>query len=130
MRIETVADRAGYITVFNVGPTGNLSLLYPDDSAVSGMFTAPLIPANKTIQVLDVEMTPPAGPERLFAVWSRQPLPLRLDRLHSLVEPKGKKTPASRPYIATRDMKRVQQSVQQLQPGDWHAVVLELEHEG
>ena len=130
MRIETVADRAGYITVFNVGPTGNLSLLYPDDSAVSGMFTAPLIPANKTIQVLDVEMTHPAGPERLFAVWSRQPLPLRLDRLHSLVEPKGKKTPASRPYIATRDMKRVQQSVQQLQPGDWHAVVLELEHEG
>jgi serine/threonine protein kinase len=129
MRIEAVADRAGYITVFNVGPTGNLNLLYPDDSALSGLFTAPLLPANKTTQVLDVETTAPAGPERLFAVWSRQPLPLRLDRLHSLVEPKGKKTSASRPYVATRDLKRVQQSVQQLQPGDWHAVVLELEHE-
>ena len=36
--------------------------------------------------------------------------------------------PTSRPYVATRDMKRIQQSVQRLRPGDWHAVVLELEH--
>ena len=34
-------------------------------------------------------MTPPAGRERLFAVWSRQPFPLRLDRLQSLVETAG-----------------------------------------
>ena len=73
-------------------------------------------------------MTPPAGRERLFAVWTRQPLPLRLDQLHSLVERKHGDSPASRPYVATRDMKRVQQSVQQLRPEDWHAVVLELDH--
>ena len=36
--------------------------------------------------------------------------------------------PASRPYVATRDMKRVQQTVQQLRPEDWHAVGLELDH--
>jgi hypothetical protein len=29
---------------------------------------------------------------------------------------------------AMRDMKRVQQSVQQLRPEDWHSVVLELDH--
>ncbi len=73
-------------------------------------------------------MTPPAGRERLFAVWTRQPLSLRLDQLHSLVERKNGDSPASRPYVATRDMKRVQQSVQQLRPEDWHAVVLELDH--
>ena len=66
-------------------------------------------------------MTPPAGRERLFAVWTRQPLSLRLDQLHSLVERKNGDSPASRPYVATRDMKRVQQSVQQLRPEDWHA---------
>ncbi len=54
--------------------------------------------------------------------------PLRLDQLHSLVERKNGDSPASRPYVATRDMKRVQQSVQQLRPEDWHAVVLELDH--
>jgi serine/threonine protein kinase len=128
VRIEVVADRPGYITVFNIGPTGNLSLLYPDESLQGVVFRAPLLPANQTLQVVDVEMTPPAGQERLFAVWSRQPLPLRLDRLQSLVEPKGKRSPASRPYVATRDMKRVQQSVQQLRPEDWQAVVLELDH--
>ena len=127
VRIEVVADRPGYLTVFNVGPTGNLSLLYPDESLSGVVFAAPIVPANQTVQVLDVEMTPPAGRERLFAVWTRTPPPLRLDRLQSLVEPTGKKTPASRPYVATRDMKRVQQSIEQLSPEDWQAVVLELE---
>jgi hypothetical protein len=129
VRIDVLADRPGYLTVFNVGPTGNLSLLHPDEALQSDIFTAPMVPANQTLRVLDVEMTPPAGRERLFAVWSRMPLPLRLDRLHSLVEGTGKKSPASRPYVATRDMKRVQQSVEQLRPEDWHAVVLELDHQ-
>ena len=86
------------------------------------------IAANRPLHIVDVEMTPPAGRERLFAVWTRQPLSLRLDQLHSLVERKDGDSPASRPYVATRDMKRVQQSVQQLRPEDWHAVVLELDH--
>ena len=30
VRIEVVANRAGYVTVFNVGPAGHLNLLYPD----------------------------------------------------------------------------------------------------
>jgi serine/threonine protein kinase len=128
VRIEAVCDRHGFITVFNVGPTGNLSLLYPDEPQPAGTFTAPILRANQTLQVMDVELTPPAGRERLFAVWSRQPLPLRLERLQSLVESKGKRTPTSRPYVATRDMKRVQQSVEGLPPEDWKAVSVQLDH--
>jgi serine/threonine protein kinase len=129
VRIETACNRHGFITMFNIGPTGNLSLLYPDEWQPGGTFTAPMIRANQALQVLDIEMMPPAGRERLFAVWSRQPLPLQLDRLQSLVESKGKRTPTSRSYVATRDMKRVQQSVERLQPDDWKAVSVELEHE-
>jgi hypothetical protein len=73
-------------------------------------------------------MAPPAGRERLFAVWTRRPLPLRLDQLLSLVE-RGDQ-PASRPYRATRDMKRVQQSLEELDRDDRHAAVLELNHIG
>ena len=73
-------------------------------------------------------MTPPAGPAHLFAVWTRQPLSLRLDQLHGLVERKNGDAPTSRPYVATRDMKRVQKSVQQFLPKDWHVVVLGLDH--
>src|SRR5262249_12058006 len=111
VRIEVVADRPGYLTVFNVGHTGNLSLLFPDESLRGVVFAAPIVPANQTVQVLDVEMTPPAGRERLFAVWTRMPPPLALDRLQSLVEPTGKKSLASRPYVATRDINPVPQSI-------------------
>jgi hypothetical protein len=129
VRSEAVCDRPGFITVFNIGPTGNLSLLYPDESQPGGTFVAPMVRANEAIQIRDVEMTQPSGRERLFAVWSRQPPPLRLDRLQSLVEPMGKKAPASRPYVATRDIKRVQQSVERLPRDDWKAVSVELDHE-
>jgi serine/threonine protein kinase len=126
VRIEVGSDRPGFLTVFNVGPKGTLNLLYPDGDPQHA--TPSPIEPNRPVHIIDVEMTPPAGRERLFAVWTRQPLPLRLDQLHSLVERKGGDSPASRPYVATRDMKRVQQSVEQLRREDWHAVVLELDH--
>ena len=126
VRIEVGVDRPGFLTVFNVGPAGTLNLLYPDGDP---QHAAPRpIEPNQPLYIGDVEMTAPAGHERLFAVWTRQPLSLPLGQLHSLIECKEGDPPASRPYIATRDMKRVQQSVQQLRPDDWHAVVLELDH--
>ena len=112
--------------MFNVGPAGHLNLLYPDPLSAD---SPALVEAHRPLNISDVEMTPPAGRERLFAVWTRQPLSLRLDQLHSLVAPEKGESPASRPYVATRDMKRVQQSVQQLRAEDWHAVGLELDHD-
>jgi hypothetical protein len=126
VRIEVSADRAGFLTVFNVGPTGTLNLLYPDDPA---QLAAPRpVSAHRPEQVVDVELTPPAGRERLVAVWTRRPLPLRLEQLPSLVE--GYDPSASRPYRSTRDMRRVQQSLEGLDRQDRHVVVLELDHFG
>jgi serine/threonine protein kinase len=123
VHLEVLADQPGYVTVFNVGPTGNLNLLYPADPHA---MPQPW-PANRPLPILDVELTPPAGRERLVALWSRQPLPLRLDALHSLVQPRDDSRPG--PYRATRDMVRVQQSLECLRPEDRHAVVLELDHQ-
>lgn len=122
VRLEVVVDQPGYVTVFNVGPTGNLNLLYPPEPGQ----TPPILPANQMLHILDVELTPPAGNERLFAVWTRKPLPLRLEELRSLVEQGD--LPGRGPYQATRDMVRVQQSIQKLPSNDRHAVVLELDH--
>lgn len=124
VRIEVTADRPGFVTVFNVGPTGNLNLLYPEAQELQA---GQILPAGQPLHVLDVELTPPAGSERLFALWSRSPLPLRPEELLSLAE-QGV-VPGSGPYRATRDLVRVSQSVQQTAPLDWQAVVLELEHE-
>jgi serine/threonine protein kinase len=125
VRVEAFADLPGYLTVFNVGPAGHLNLLYPESLPAD---SPRLAQADRPTSISDVEMTAPAGKERVLAVWTRQPLALRLDQLQSLVEARGAESAASRPYVATRDMKRVQQAVQQLGPDDWHAVVLELDH--
>jgi serine/threonine-protein kinase len=127
VRIEVRLDRRGFVTVFNVGPIGTLNLLHPCDDR---QHTSPpiAIEPHEPLHIVDVEMLPPAGRERLFAVWSLEPLPLRLEQLQSLVEENGKGSPASRPYVATRDMKRVQESVRRLRPESCHIVTVELDH--
>ena len=119
VRVEVVASEEGYLTVLNVGPTGNLNLLYPE-CELPGAGSRVL--ANRPLHIIDVEMTPPAGGERLFAVWSQDPL--RLEHLAGLVDEGA----VSGPYRATRDMKRVQESFNRLQPAGRHTVVIELEH--
>ncbi len=127
VRVEVRIDQPGYLTVFNVGPSGTLNLLYPHGDPGQPA-TPSLLEPNQPLRIVDVEMTPPTGRERLFAVWSREPLALLLDELHSLVDSGSPEVPRSRAYVATRDMKRVQQSVRRLKPGDWHATALELDH--
>jgi serine/threonine protein kinase len=122
LRIEAEADRDGFLTVFNVGPTGNLNVLLPRDPAAGPAAVEP----GRPVPILDVELTPPAGRERLFALWTREPLPLNLDELRHVAE-RGE-LPVSGPYRATRDMVRVQEMVQHLGPYGWHAAVLELDH--
>jgi serine/threonine protein kinase len=121
VRIEIAADQSGYVTVFNIGPTGTLNLLYPHDPSLGA---AP-IAAHRAVEVIDVEFTPPAGRERLFAVWTRQPLPLALEQLSSIASESGNVT---RSYQATRDMKRVQQSIAALPGAAWSTAIVELNH--
>jgi serine/threonine protein kinase len=124
VRLEVVTDRPGHVTVFNVGPTGNLNLLYPSEPPAEGSW--PALAANTPLHIVDVELAPPAGRERLFALWSREALPLRLDELRSLTQ--SGTAPVSGAYMATRDIVRVRRSWEQLPPGDRRVVVLEVDH--
>jgi serine/threonine protein kinase len=124
VRIEAIADRAGYVTVFNIGPGGNLNLLTPDAGSLAT--PPPPVEAHRPLHIPDVELTPPAGHERLIAVWSRRPLALSPEQLRGLAD-RGA-SPGSRPYQATRDMRRMGESMRQLPPDDWRAVVLDLNH--
>jgi hypothetical protein len=108
VRVEIVCDRSGHLTVFNLGPRGGVNLLYP---ARPG--EASTLRANVPVVIAEVELTPPAGRERVYAVWSEEPLALGrfLERGATL-----------------RDMKRVQESLSEVRDDDWHAVLLELDH--
>jgi serine/threonine-protein kinase len=119
IRVRVSANRAGFLTAFNVGPTGNLHMLWPEDP------TPRWQEADQPIDVLDVAVTPPPGRERLVAAWSRLPLPV--SELLRLTGDQGEGV--SRPYLATRDLERVDKSMRQLLREDWHAVVLELDHQ-
>jgi hypothetical protein len=116
VRIQVRADRDGHVTVFNIGPTGNFHLLGP---SVAGR-----LEADRLLDVLEVGVTPPAGRERVVAVWTREPLPLG-----DVLALTGGGPGVSAPYRATRDLERVQKSVRQLGRDDWHAVALDLDTE-
>jgi serine/threonine-protein kinase len=120
IRIQAQIDQPGYVTLFNVGPTGNLHLLWPDPSAPPSF-----VQGNQPIVLPPVEVTPPSGRERLVAAWSRHPL--AFNQVVQLVKkPEGS---VSAPYCATRDLERVDQTVRRQGADDRHVVVLELEHE-
>jgi hypothetical protein len=124
VRVEVECDRDGFVTVFNVGPTGNLHVLFPE--IVAGMTQPAQVPAGHPLYIPDIALTPPAGRERLFALWSREALPLRLGELLGIAE-RGEAI-VSGAYRATRDMERIRRSVKQLGQGDWCVTVLELDH--
>lgn len=119
IRIEAVADQEGYLTVFNVGPSGDLNLLYP----ASPEAVPVVVPANRAVLVADVRVTPPTGSERVFAVWSRKVLSLT-----EVAREAAGEGVVSSAYRATRNLVRVEQSVQDLASEDWRAAVVELEH--
>jgi serine/threonine protein kinase len=124
VRIEAEADRAGYLTVFNVGPTGNLNVLYPD--VEGGRITLAEAEAGRPVRLLDIVLTPPAGPERVFALWSQGPLVLDLHELREVA--REGQPPVSASYRATRDMKRLKETLRQLGQHEWHVTVLNLNH--
>jgi serine/threonine protein kinase len=116
VRIEASADRDGYLTVFNVGPTGDLSLLYA---------AGQVVPANRPVVIADVLAKPPAGSEHLFAVWSREVLTLPLAEV---ARQTAEELPVSSAYRATRNLVLVEESVKATAEGGWRAAVVELEH--
>ena len=65
-----------------------------------------------------MELIPPTGRERLYAIWTRQAA--GVSQLADLV----------RPGATLRDMVRVQDALTRLPEEDWHAVLLELDHQG
>ena len=124
VHVVVESERPGYVTVFNVGPTGNLNLLHPAE--LGGPAKASAIEAGRPVEAPQVEMLPPAGTERLFALWTARPLPLREVDLRAAAS--GKELAPSSAYTATRNMAQMKKAVQGLRPEEWATAVLEVEH--
>jgi hypothetical protein len=74
------------------------------------------------LRIGETVLTPPAGTECLVAVWSREPLTVRLEDVLGQVSAPG-------PSQATRDIALLEESVHELPAEAWHAAVVELHHQ-
>lgn len=124
-RIEVEMSEPGHLTVFNIGPTGNLNLLYPVEIGAERVAAALNATRGRPLHILDVELVPPAGVERLFAIWSRQPFPFDPESLLQVARSSG----VSTAYAATRDMRRVIQRVGEIPVAERQVAVLSLVHQ-
>ena len=113
IRVDVMCDRPGFLAVLNVGPGGNVHLLLPEQ----GRAAQPVHPGEAR-HLFDVVLIPPTGRERLYAIWTRQAATAA--QLADLI----------RPGALLRDMVRVQDALAALPEADWHAVMLELDHQG
>jgi serine/threonine protein kinase len=116
VRIEASADAAGWLAVLNVGPTGNVTLLYPEEPLDRS--SPPRVEAGEAVTVVDVELAPPAGREELYAVWLRRPRPCSTPELLALARDGA---------APRRDL--VPEPSGPLGPDDWHAVAVEIDHQ-
>jgi tRNA A-37 threonylcarbamoyl transferase component Bud32 len=120
LRLEMDADADGYLTVLNLGSSGDLRVVFPNLQAEDNRIRA------GRPQRLTVKLTPPAGTDRAAVIWTRQPRDLTPAEWRSRIEA-GQVTPVP-PQAAVRGMDFVLHEAVE-QPGDaWTASVVTISH--
>jgi serine/threonine protein kinase len=120
VRLEMTADKDGYLTVLNLGSSGQLKVVFPNPLARDNRICA------GRGHRLTLKLTPPAGTDRAAVIWTRQPNSLTPTEWRSRIEA-GQMAAAS-PEQATRGMDFVLHEAS-VQPGDaWTAAVVAIRH--
>ena len=73
----------------------------------------------------EVEIAPPSGRERLFVLWTREPVPLNASELRIW---DAIKLALSRSLTRRRHMRRIRDSLRDIPELDKRIVLLELDH--
>jgi hypothetical protein len=120
LRLEVTADADGYLTVLNLGSSGNLNVLLPNPLAHDNRLRAGVA------QRLTVKLTPPAGVDRAAVIWTRQPSGLSPQEWRDQLE-KGVSV-AESTRVATRGMDFVLHEAEAQPAGEWTAQVVAIAH--
>jgi tRNA A-37 threonylcarbamoyl transferase component Bud32 len=120
LRLEVDADADGYLTVLNLGSSGELKVVFPNPQAQDNR-----IRAGRPHR-LTVKLTPPAGTDRAAVIWTRHPRDLTPAEWQSRIE--AGQVAAVPPHAAVRGMDFVLHEAVE-QPGDaWTASVVTISH--
>jgi hypothetical protein len=120
VRIEAEADADGYLTVLNLGSSGEVGVLFPN----------PRVPDNRVragrSHRLTVKMTPPAGTDHAVLVWTPRPCVLSALQWRERIESGQLVVPAGQ----ERGMEFVAADTPEPAGPDWVAGVVGIEHDG
>jgi hypothetical protein len=120
VRIEAKADADGYLTVLNLGSSGEVGVLFPN----------PRVPDNRVRagrpHRLTVKMTPPAGTDHAVLVWTPRPCVLSAREWRERIETGQLVEPA----VRERGMEFVAADAPMPAGPEWVAGVVGIEHDG
>lgn len=118
VRIEAEADADGYLTILNLGSSGEVNVLFPN----------PRVPDNRVRsgrpQRLTVKLTPPAGTDHAVLVWTPRPCPLTAREWRERIEAGRLVMPLS----VDRGMEFVMLDTPEPAGSDWVAAIVGIEH--
>lgn len=119
--IRVTANQIGYLTILNVGPSGNLNVLEEN---------LPVTAPGKNWECETI-LAPPQGRERVFAIWTKTPFIRTADLRDETLPKEGSLDDTkSLPRRATRDLVRIDQSARSHQEKEKSVAVVEIEHVG
>ncbi len=118
VRLEVTADTDGYLTVLNLGSSGDLHVLFPNPAVRDNRLQA------GRAQRLTVKLTPPAGVDRAAVIWTRQPSGLSPADWRERLE--AGEAVAAKTRAATRGMDFVLHEAQI--SAEWTAKVVSIAH--
>jgi serine/threonine protein kinase len=120
VRLDVTADANGYLTVLNLGSSGELKVLFPNPLARDNRIWA------GRAHRLTLKLTPPDGTDRAAVIWTSQPNRMTMAEWRSRIE--AGQMAAAPPEEATRGMDFVLHEASE-QPADaWTASVVAITH--
>jgi hypothetical protein len=124
VRLDSMADADGHLTVLLLGSAGALEVVLPRPGTEDNFFAA------QQRHRLLLRLAPPAGQERVLIIWSRRDV-RRTDReWQQWLERRGEDLfpPAPRPERAARGMVIEGEGRSAPPQGSWRALVINLDH--
>jgi serine/threonine protein kinase len=120
VRLEVTADADGYLTVLNLGSSGEMKVVFPNPLARDNRLRA------GQAQRLTVKLTPPAGTDRAAIIWTEQPGALTPAEWRERIE--AGQVASLPPAESTRGMDFVLHEAGEQTRSGWAACVVAVSH--
>jgi serine/threonine protein kinase len=128
LQLSIEASSEGYLTVLNVGPSGALTVLLPNEDLPEARIApgrAFLFPPAEGGRI---EVRPPSGVERIVTIWTRHKPQFNAEQLYGRLIRRDVAPEDAGAYYATRQLVYVAKEAERLDPSDVTWQVTSIDH--